>query len=301
MKTIKIITLLTGIFAITAAFSHAIDIEAVTSHDVHDRLMSLTEPGAPVIVDDMIIFTAPSSQRRVGVAFADEHFAKVHWFRRLIVPRDPLEIPIVGDKVTGTDYFGRELSGEIVKVWPEHGTVTIKEKDGSESQLYTKTLTKIPEKRPNPYKDSGIMFHVYQIPEGVTEIEYRLVINGLWTADPANPDSRRDGSGLSRSVISLPKKETVPGPLKRPPGSLSFSFEAPPGETVTVAGNFNGWDPFMYELREGPAGNYTINIPLPPGTYQYVFFHRGQRYLDPYNARRIYAKDGKAASEIVIQ
>jgi len=252
MKTIKIITLLTGIFAITAAFSHAIDIEAVTSHDVHDHLMSLTEPEAPVIVDDMIIFTASSSLRRVGVAFAGEGFAKVHWFRRLIVPRDPLEIPIT-------------------------------------------------EKRPSLVKDSGIMFHVYQIPEGVTEIEYRLVINGLWTADPANPDSRRDGSGLSRSVISLPKKETVPGPLKGPPGSLSFSFEGPPGETVTVAGNFNGWDPFMYELREGPAGNYTINIPLPPGTYQYVFFHRGQRYLDPYNARRIYAKDGKAASEIVIQ
>jgi hypothetical protein len=57
----------------------------------------------------------------------------------------------------------------------------------------------------------------------------------------------------------------------------------------------------MYELREGPAGNYSINIPLPPGKYQYVFFHRGQRYLDPNNASRVYSKDGRAASEIVIQ
>jgi hypothetical protein len=57
----------------------------------------------------------------------------------------------------------------------------------------------------------------------------------------------------------------------------------------------------MYELREGPAGNYTINIPLPPGKYQYVFFHRGERYLDPYNTNRIYSKDGRIASEIVLQ
>jgi hypothetical protein len=252
MKTIKIITLLTGILVFTAVFSHAVDIESINSHDLHERLMSISEPEAPVIVDDMIIFTASSSLRRVGVAFADEGFAKVHWFRHLLVSRDPLEIP------------------------PN-------------------------EKRPNPYKDSGIVFHVHQIPEGATEVEYRLIINGLWTTDPYNPNSRRDNSGLSRSVISLPQKETTPNPLKGPPGSLSFSFQGPPGETVTVAGNFNGWDPFMYELQEGPAGIYSINIPLPPGTYQYVFFHKGQRYVDPYNAKRIYAKDGKAASEIVIQ
>ena len=252
MKTIKIITLLTGILAFTAVFSHAVDIESITSYDLHERLMSFTEPEAPVIVDDMIIFTASSSLRRVGVAFADEGFAKVHWFRHLMVSRDPLEIPLN-------------------------------------------------EKKPNPYKDSGIMFHVHQIPEGATEIEYRLIVNGLWTTDPVNPHTRRDSSGLSRAVISLPQKETTPDLLKGPPGSLNFAFKGPPGETVTVAGNFNGWDPFMYELREGPAGNYTINIPLPPGTYQYVFFHRGQRYVDPFNERRIYARDGKAASEIVIQ
>jgi hypothetical protein len=57
----------------------------------------------------------------------------------------------------------------------------------------------------------------------------------------------------------------------------------------------------MYELKEGPAGTYTINIPLPPGRYQYVFFHRGQRYLDPNNTSRVYSKDGRAANEIIIQ
>jgi 1,4-alpha-glucan branching enzyme len=75
----------------------------------------------------------------------------------------------------------------------------------------------------------------------------------------------------------------------------------PPGEKVTVAGSFNGWDPFMYELTENPAGTYSLCIPLPPGKYQYIFFHRGERWLDPYNPNRVYSRDGMPASEIVIQ
>jgi 1,4-alpha-glucan branching enzyme len=120
--------------------------------------------------------------------------------------------------------------------------------------------------------------------------------------DPANPNNRYDKkTGLSLSVISVPAKETVYNPLKGPPGSLSFVFKGPVGETVSVAGDFNAWDPFMYELKEGPPGNYSLNIPLPPGKYQYVFFFFYQRYLDPYNSKRTYSKDGKIASEIVIQ
>jgi hypothetical protein len=156
-------------------------------------------------------------------------------------------------------------------------------------------------KVPDPYKDSGIKFHVYQIPENIIELEYRLIINGLWTVDPDNSQTRRDPvSGLVWSVLSVPPRKSNLDPLKGLPEGLSFSFKGPPGEIVTIGGNFNSWDPFMYELKEGPAGMYSINIPLPPGVYQYVFFHRGQRFVDPYNPRRVYSRDGNTASEIVI-
>jgi hypothetical protein len=157
-------------------------------------------------------------------------------------------------------------------------------------------------KRPDPYRDSGILFFVYQLPGDIKELEYRLVIDGLWTADPANPIIRRDSlSGVIYSALPLPDIGQDPSPLKGPPESLSFTFKGPPGETVTVAGNFNGWDPFMYELTENPSGIYSLNLPLPPGTYQYVFFHRGERYLDPYNFNRVYTRDGKPVSQIVIE
>ena len=154
---------------------------------------------------------------------------------------------------------------------------------------------------PDPYRDSGIQFHVYKVPDRINELEYRLIINGLWTIDPVNPKSRKDPvSGLIWSVLSIPARKPYPDPLNGLPEGLSFSFNGPSGETVTVAGNFNGWDPFMYELKEGPLGVYSLTLPLPPGKYQYVFYHRGKRYIDPYNPRRIYAKDGSAASEIII-
>jgi len=237
----------------TAGLGFAVDIESIESFKVTEHLLALKEPGPPAFIDDMVVFTASSSLRRVGIAFADEGFNRVHWFRQMVIGKDPLEIPPNAKKA-------------------------------------------------DLYKDSGILFYVHKAPEGAAEIEYRLIINGLWTIDPANSNTRRDThSGLTWSTLALPPREPEINPLKGPPGSLSFVFKGPPGETVSVGGSFNGWDPFMYELKEGPAGNYTINIPLPPGRYQYVFFHRGERFLDPNNARRVYSKDGRAASEIVIQ
>jgi hypothetical protein len=237
----------------TAGLGFAIELESIESHKVTEYLLGLKGPNAPVFIEDMVVFTASSSLRRVGVAFADEGFYKVHWFRQMLIKQDPLDI--------AAD--------------PRHVS---------------------------PYKDSGILFYIHKAPEGATEIEYRLIINGLWTTDPVNPNMRRDSnSGLTWSTLALPPRTPELGPLKGPPGSLSFFFTGPPGETVSVGGSFNGWDPFMYELKEGPPGNYSLNIPLPPGRYQYVFFHRGQRYLDPNNASRVYSKDGRVASEIVIQ
>jgi hypothetical protein len=40
---------------------------------------------------------------------------------------------------------------------------------------------------------------------------------------------------------------------------------------------------------------------LPPGTYQYTFFYRGERHLDPNNPRRVYTREGKAANEATVE
>ena len=251
MKTIVIFVL----FILISSFSPtAIQASDWESHEVIGQLLSIQEPGAPVIYENFVIFTANSNIRRMGVAFAHEDFANIYWYRMLLISQDRIN-PVI-------------LPGEKI---------------------------------PSPYRDSGMQFYVYQIPSHLRELEYRLVINGLWTIDPVNPQSRRDSvSGLTMSVLRLPQRPVRSDPLNGLPEGLLFTFRAPAGETVTVAGNFNGWDPFMYELREGPAGVYSTIIPLPPGTYQYVFFHRGERFIDNDNHRRVYARDGSVASEIVV-
>jgi len=154
---------------------------------------------------------------------------------------------------------------------------------------------------PDPNRDSGILFYVLEVPEDLLEVEYRLVINGLWTTDPLNPVFKRDPvSGLFYSTVAIPPRPIKPNPLRGLPDGLTFMFAAPPGENITVAGDFNGWDPYMYELKEYPAGVYSLTLPLPSGTHQYVFFYRGRRYVDPHNPNRIYAKDGSAASIITV-
>jgi hypothetical protein len=225
------------------------------SHEFYDHLLGIPGPIGPEIFEDAIIFTAPSTYRRVGVALKAEGFATVHWMRKLMTAQDLLDAPIPPGR-----------------------------------------------KAPDPYIDSGILFFVYQAPKGQREVEYRLVIDGLWTTDPANPQSRRDrASGITNSLVVLPLVKPEPVLHENPKGMLNFSFKGPPGETVAVAGSFNGWDPFMYELREYPEGVYTLSLPLPPGTYQYLFFHRGERLLDPYNFRRAYTRDGNIASEVIIE
>ena len=228
----------------------AADIE---SYQFIDHLRAISVPGKPEIYEDSVLFTAPSSYQRVGISFAYEGYAKVYWFKRLMLPKDPAELAAAGKNRKNID----------------------------------------------PNKDSGIMFYLQSIPENITNMDYRLIIDGLWTVDPLNPQTISGPSGIVASRVSLPaKSNTAPGTT--PPGSYRFSYRAPPGESITVGGSFNNWDPFMYELRETSPGFYTLTLPLPPGSFQYVFFHRGEQIPDPANPKKLYTRDGRIVSEAAV-
>ncbi|MDR2053662.1 MAG: isoamylase [Treponema sp.] len=224
------------------------------SYDFNDHLLRIAAAGKPEIIEDGVLFTAPSSYRSVGIAFAHEDFVKIYWFRKLLT---------------------------LVEQGPPPA-------DG---------------KQPPPqYDDSGILFFAYTPPRNIRTLEYRLIINGLWTADPLNPLRRENPkSGIYHSVVILPDIKRAPHVLDGPEGSLSFHFSAAPGETITVAGDFNGWDPFMHRLTETAPGRYTLTLPLPAGTYHYIFCHRGMRLTDPNNRNTVYDKFGNPVSEAVLK
>jgi hypothetical protein len=225
------------------------------SYQFIDRLRSISKPGMPEIFEDGVVFAVPSSYRRVGISFAHEGYAKVHWFRRLLIPKDTVDLYNAKGK---------------------------------------------PLKKVDPTTDSGIMFHVETIPANVRNMDYRMIIDGLWTTDPQNPFSVTGPSGIVESRVPLPEPPKNSFQNAAAPGTYRFIFRTAPGETVTVAGSFNNWDPFMYELREISPGFYTITLPLPPGNFQYLFCYRGEQIPDPENTRKLYARDGRIISEATI-
>jgi len=228
----------------------AVDTE---SYQFIDHLRSINLPREPEIFGDSVLFTAPASYNRLGISFAHEGYARVHWFKKFMIPKDVSELALEAKNRNASNF-----------------------------------------------KDSGLLFHLETIPANIKFMDYRVIIDGLWTADPYNPRTVLGPSGIAESRIPLPEKPQNASDLT-PPGTYRFNFRAPANETITVGGSFNNWDPFMYTLREEKPGFYTLLLSLPPGSFQYVFFHRGEWIPDPDNPKRRYSRDGRSVSEAIVR
>jgi len=238
------------------------NIQAVdtVSHRFIDYLRGINRAQAPVIFEDSVVFTVSSQFQRVGISFAHEGYAQVHWFQRFMLPLDYAEIA----------------------------------EAASRDKRNVETLV-----------DSGIMFHIQDLAgafdAGLSTMDYRLVIDGLWTVDPLNPLTVRGSLGVPESRLVLPPQASRTSAPQAPEGSYRFTYAAAPGETITVAGSFNNWDPFMYHLTEVRDGVYSLTLPLPSGSFQYVFFHRGRQTPDPENPSRLYSREGRITSEGIVR
>jgi len=154
----------------------------------------------------------------------------------------------------------------------------------------------------HPYamNDRGAFVLDYPVPEGVREIRYRIVVDGLWMPDPANPRTETDAAGVSFSVFTLEKEpvRTIVNP--KPDGSaLTFVFQGNPGRRVSLVGDFNNWDPFMDLLDETTPGTYSITLCVSAGEHWYYFFSDGRRILDRFNAQTGVDPDGGTVSYFV--
>ena len=56
----------------------------------------------------------------------------------------------------------------------------------------------------------------------------------------------------------------------------------PDARSVSVAGDFNGWNPGQTKLERSEGGMWTATIALKPGRYQYMFVIDGKQWIaDP--------------------
>ncbi|UTC62881.1 isoamylase [Treponema sp. OMZ 787] len=169
-----------------------------------------------------------------------------------------------------------------------------------EDYKYIHSFQKLPQNELYEGKET-ILFYIFQIPDELTEIKYRLVIDGLWSSDPINRNIVFDRiHSMSVSRIEVPYKKEYKTELSNK-NSVKFTYLGEPKKTIRLAGSFNNWDPFMYDLIEVSPGRYELSLNLPAGTWFYAYFSGGTRLPDNTNKNHVYTADGRVASVITVQ
>ena len=146
----------------------------------------------------------------------------------------------------------------------------------------------------------SVLFYVLERPKNLSELSYRIITDGLWTADPDNPNNEYDGeSGITVSKLDL--GGTLPEATTNNANTgVTFIYNGGRGEQVRLAGTFTNWDSWIYELKETKPGFYELTLPLPRGKYYYNYYLGMTAVVDKTNPNRVYTQDGRTASVVEV-
>ena len=144
------------------------------------------------------------------------------------------------------------------------------------------------------------LFYCYEREHKLTSIKYRLIIDGLWTTDPLNPNKVYDENvNLYFSKINdlgNVKKYTE----QTKSDSVHFIYKGEKGLKLNLAGTFTNWDPWIYQLEETSPGFYELDLPLPTGKYYYNYYIGLTPILDNTNPNKVYTLDGRTSNVITV-
>jgi hypothetical protein len=144
----------------------------------------------------------------------------------------------------------------------------------------------------------SLLFYVLEIPKYIDSIAYKLVIDGMWTMDPVNPDTIYVPTAGRLSALKIPQGDAVT--TKTASGKTRFVYRGESGQRIRLSASFTNWDPFIYELKESSPGIYELEIPLPKGTYYYKFLRGITEFIDTANPARVFSGDGQSASVFTV-
>lgn len=144
-------------------------------------------------------------------------------------------------------------------------------------------------------------FYIADRPKKTARINYRLVIDGLWTTDPVNKNvSYNSDEGYTLSYLDIDIKDPVITE-KNESGLTRFVCFAESGQKIRLGGTFTNWDSWIYEMQEVTPGRYEIALPLHPGTYYYAYYNGISSFIDNTNPLKGYSADGRIVSMINIK
>ncbi len=100
--------------------------------------------------------------------------------------------------------------------------------------------------------------------------------------------------------VAAPSVQTASfGSGPEPKVFVRLVLSQPSAQSVSVAGDFNGWNPAKTKLERADGGMWTVTLPLKPGRYEYMFVIDGKQWVpDPLATEE--AIDGFGAQNAVL-
>ena len=100
-------------------------------------------------------------------------------------------------------------------------------------------------------------------------------------------------------VANAPARTIAVGTEQAPTVFVRVVLLQPMAQSVSIAGDFNGWNPTQNRLERSDGGVWTVTLPLKPGRYQYMFVIDGKQWIpDPLATEE--ATDGFGSQNAVL-
>lgn len=134
-----------------------------------------------------------------------------------------------------------------------------------------------------------------------TSYQYKFVVDGLWYADPANPNTVPAGgpSTGNNSLMAAIENQDL-GTSSGGVTPVTFTYVSSRAMSVAVAGQFNNWSGAQMQPT-GIDNTWSVTIPIAQGTYGYKFIINGTSWqMDAANSYRIADGYGGYNSRLVV-
>ncbi|MBQ0004223.1 MAG: glycogen-binding domain-containing protein [Treponema sp.] len=145
----------------------------------------------------------------------------------------------------------------------------------------------------------SLLFYILDVPADTESIDYRIIVDGIWTTDTTNVNSYYNPyTGIEVSTLNI--KNNHKNETKKTDSGVHFIYQGKEGQKIRIGGTFTSWDSSIYELTETKPGYYEITIPLPQGTYYYAFYNGTASFPDKTNPDRAWSNEGRECSILTI-
>jgi len=127
---------------------------------------------------------------------------------------------------------------------------------------------------------------------------YKLIVDGVWQQDYANPNKERSPDGDVISWFEIRQKSIQHGenPIKIAGEIWRFYHMDPEARYVSLVGSFNRYNPHDAMMKRDASGAWVAEVQVLPGEHYYCFVVDGKWKPDPARRAKVVTRFGQEFS-----